>query len=352
MSGKKWCVLTLGLLLAALALIGGLTALIDPYFHYHAPLPGLAYELSDERQRYINDGISKHFDYDAMLTGTSMMENARSSTFDALFGVKSVKVPYEGSSLKETDLNLCRAIEANPKLGLVFRSLDYFIVIREKDEQLYPEELYPSYLYDDNLLNDTSYLFNKTVLLENTLPTLARTVRGESMSSFDQYSLMDKTLFGMDLPEKGFAPPTESNRAATQELLLQVEGNIRQNVLETVQENPQIEFYFVISPYSVLYWDRLRESGGVDEHLDVEQKVAELLVGQENVHIFSFYDCPEIIGALEHYMDECHYDEEILDIIFRCMAAEEHRLTEDNYIAAFSRARELFKYGDLAALVQ
>lgn len=352
MTGKKWVFLTLGLILGLLVLAGGLTALIDPYFHYHAPLPGLAYELSDERQRYINDGISKHFEYDAMLTGTSMMENSRSSTFDELFGVNSVKVPYEGSSLKETDQNLRRAIEANDELGLVFRSLDYFIIIREKDEQLYPEDLYPDYLYDEALLNDLNYLFNKTVLLENTLPTLARTLRGESMSSFDEYSLMDKTLFGMKLPENGFAPPAESKGGASEELLLQIEGNIRQNVLETVLANPDIEFYYVISPYSVLYWNRLRENGKVDEHLDAEQKAAELLVGVENVHIFSFYDCPEIIGALEHYMDECHYDEEILDIIFRYMAAGEHRLTEENYVETFERARELFKYGDLAAQVQ
>lgn len=352
MTGKKWCILTLGLCGALLALMGGLTALIDPYFHYHGPLPGLAYELSDERQRYINDGISKHFEYDAMLTGTSMMENSRSSTFDELFGVHSVKVPYEGSSLKETDQNLRRAIGANPELKLVFRSLDYFLIIREKDEQLYPEDLYPDYLYDENIFNDSSYLFNKTVLLENTLPTIGRTLRGEEMTDFDSYSLMDKSLFGMKEPEKGFAAPTDTKGGAEARLLQQVEGNIRQNVLETVQANPQIDFYYVISPYSVLYWDRLRADGKIDEHLDCEQKAAELLVGEENVHIFSFYDCPEIIGALDHYMDECHYDEEILDIIFRYMAAGEHRLTEENYMDSFDAARELFKNGDLAELVQ
>lgn len=352
MTGKKWCILSLILLAAALIFFGGITVLIDPYFHYHAPLGGLAYELSDERQRYINDGISKHFEYDAMLTGTSMMENSRSSTFDALFGVNSVKVPYEGSSLKETDQNLRRAIEANPQLDTVFRSLDYFIIIREKNEQLYPEELYPYYLYDNNPVNDTSYVFNKTVLLENTLPTVTRTLRGEEMTDFDDYSLMDETLFGISVPERGFSQPTESRGGASQGLLEQVEGNIRQNVLETVQANPQIEFYFVISPYSVLYWDRLRSGGSVDEHLDCEQKVAELLVGFENVHLFSFYDCPEIIGALEHYMDECHYDAQVLDSIFCYMAKGEHRLTGENYTDSFDRARALFKSGDLVALVQ
>ena len=51
-------------------------------------------------------------------------------------------------------------------------------------------------------------------------------------------------------------------------------------------------------------------------------------------------------------MDECHYNADVLDMIFEYMAKGEHRLTEDNYVEAFDRARKLFKEGDLAALIQ
>jgi len=350
MTAKKWFILTLALLLAALAVLGALTVIADPYFHYHAPVKGLAYELSDTRQRYINDGISKHFEYDALLTGTSMMENSRTSTFEELFGVTAVKVPYEGSSMKETDQNLRRAIAANPRLKMVFRSIDYFIIILEKDEQLYPEELYPNYLYDANPFNDVSYIFNKTVLLENTLPTLSRTLQGKKMTSFDDYSLMPAEQFGIEAP--AFAAPAPEGVYASAEQLEKTAGNILQNVRQTIQDNPQIDFYMVLSPYSVVYWNRMRAMGTVDDHLDVEQKAAELLVGLENVHLFSFYDCPEIIGNLDFYMDECHYNADVLDIIFEYMAKGEHRLTEENYVETFDRARELFKEGDLAALLQ
>lgn len=350
MTAKKWFIFTLALLLAALAVLGALTVIIDPYFHYHAPLKGLAYELSDTRQRYINDGISKHFEYDALLTGTSMMENSRTSTFEELFGVTAVKVPYEGSSMKETDQNLRRAIAANPRLKTVFRSIDYFIIILEKDEQLYPEELYPHYLYDANPFNDVSYVFNKTVLLENTLPTLSRTLQGKEMTSFDDYSLMPAEQFGIEDPS--FAAPGPESAYASAEQLEKTAGNILQNVRQTVQDNPQIDFYMVLSPYSVVYWNRMRAMGTVDEHLDVEQKAAELLVDLENLHLFSFYDCPEIIGNLDFYMDECHYNADVLDIIFEYMAKGEHRLTEENYVETFDRARKLFKEGDLAALLQ
>ena len=75
--------------------------LVDPFFHYHKPLEQLAYPIDSER--YQNDGISRNFTYDAVLTGTSMMENFKASRFDSLFGVASVKIPYAGGYYKEVD---------------------------------------------------------------------------------------------------------------------------------------------------------------------------------------------------------------------------------------------------------
>ena len=66
---KRWLGLTLGLTAAGLVFFGGLTAVVDPFFHFHKPLSGLAYPIDSER--YQNDGISRHFTYDAVITGTS-----------------------------------------------------------------------------------------------------------------------------------------------------------------------------------------------------------------------------------------------------------------------------------------
>ena len=69
-NSKVWSICCLVLALLLLLTIGGMTALIDPYFHYHAPLDQLEYPL--DNQRYQNDGIVKNFSYNAMITGTSM----------------------------------------------------------------------------------------------------------------------------------------------------------------------------------------------------------------------------------------------------------------------------------------
>ena len=72
----------------AILLLGaaGLVIWIDPFFHYHAPFDGISYVLEDER--YQNDGIARHFDYELLIIGTSMCENFRTSQAEELFGMK------------------------------------------------------------------------------------------------------------------------------------------------------------------------------------------------------------------------------------------------------------------------
>ena len=69
-NNKKWLVGFLVAFVAVMSLLGGVVAFIDPYFHYHAPLPFVRYELNNDR--YQNNGIVKHFEYDAIITGSSM----------------------------------------------------------------------------------------------------------------------------------------------------------------------------------------------------------------------------------------------------------------------------------------
>lgn len=69
-----------GFVIIVLSIIGGWVYKIDPYFHYRKPnVDGYFYTLYNERSQ--NNGISKHFDYDALITGTSMTENCTGQAF-------------------------------------------------------------------------------------------------------------------------------------------------------------------------------------------------------------------------------------------------------------------------------
>ena len=101
MSAKKWGKRVLGATGFVLLTIIMITVFIDPYFHYHKPIPAFYYELRQER--YCNNGILRQFDYDAFIVGTSMTENFKTSEYDKLFDVQSVKVPLQGATYKEVN---------------------------------------------------------------------------------------------------------------------------------------------------------------------------------------------------------------------------------------------------------
>ena len=112
MKAKRWIIGWFTIVIVLLIIIGRFVYHIDPYFHYHKPYTDkYFYNLNNERSQ--NDGICKYFDYDALITGTSMTENFKTSELDELFGVNSIKVPYFGGSYKEMNDNLKNALKHN-----------------------------------------------------------------------------------------------------------------------------------------------------------------------------------------------------------------------------------------------
>ena len=167
----RWLAFTMGAVLLLLAAFAGAVVYVDPFFHYHKPVPGLAYPIDSER--YQNDGISRHFEYDAVLTGTSMMENFKTSLFDRLFGARSIKIPFAGGYYKEVDQAVSRAVSYNPHIRMVCRGLDRSFLLQEADA-VNPAAPAPDYLWDDNLWNDVEYILNKEVIFGNLRAVSAR----------------------------------------------------------------------------------------------------------------------------------------------------------------------------------
>ena len=351
MSFKKWVVCFVSLFAAALVLLGSVTVVIDPFFHYHAPLPFLQYDIF--YQRYQNDGIAKHFDYDAVITGNSLCENFKSSELDALFGTHSIKVPFSGASSKELDLNDRAAIKANSDIRLIVMDIDCDNLISDKDMMSYDADDYPSFLYDNNPLNDVKYLFNKSIF-KTSLDTVSYTLAGNKTTSFDDYSFWDTPdqPYGRDIILATYSRPDASDEtlhmtAADAEL---VTGNITQNILETARANPQIEFYLFFPPFSVYYWDKQQRLGTLERQLEAQQLAVELMLECDNIHLFSFMDEFGLVTDFDRYKDYIHYDSRVNSWMLECMVSDEHRLTRDNYRDYFTRIYGFYTAYDYDAL--
>lgn len=333
-SVKSWLVAMFVLLIVLLSVAGGIVVYVDPYFHYHGPQSSLYYELNNERSQ--NDGIIKRFDYDGMIIGTSMAENFKTSDAEELFGGTFIKVPFAGGTYKEQNDNIANAIAANPDLKVVIRSLDYAYLMDEPDRLRDDLGEYPYYLYDNNPFNDVNYIFNKEILFDICIPMIEDAISGKpgGITSFDDYSnWMDEASFG---PEAVLGDRTEFAPAMSMEPLLDdmkenVKENITQNVTDLAKANPDVEFYYYLTPYSIAWWGSQNEDGIVRRWIQAEQYAIELMLECDNIHLYSFNNEFDMVTNLDNYRDECHHGDWINSQILAWMYAGTDELTKENY---------------------
>ncbi len=348
----RWLGVTLAVSFLILALIGAFVAVVDPFFHFHGPLEEFAYTIDNER--YQNDGISRHYDYDSVLTGTSMIENVKPSLLDELFGGTFIKIPYGGGFYKEVDESLRRAFDYNPEIKTVIREIDKDYLLYDKDDWN-PAAAVPDYLWDKNPFNDVKYIWNKDIILGYASSAVKDAMAGKQTMTLDEYMHWAPDMeWGREavLRNLAYVPPaedlpfTEEDRAALQE-------NIDQNILQTVKAHPDVTFYMFSPPYSIAYWNvEITGKGNLTRLLTGLRMLTDELLECDNVRFYGFDTQYDIICDLDNFMDDIHYSEEIGDWIMTCMADGEYLLTKENVDAYFEDLKCFYSDYDYASVYE
>lgn len=333
---KLWITAFLVMSLGALAAAAAVVVKVDPFFHYHKPRTDVYYyELFNERSQ--NNGITRNFDYDALITGSSVTENFKTSEMDAIFGTNSIKVSYFGAYYKEVNDNIQVALESNPNLKIVVRGLDMNYFILDKDDMHEEQGTFPTYLYDDNVLNDVNYVLNRDVIFNRVYPMLQENDEEgfiPGIASFDDYGFwMSGYTCGIHairpdgVPVKGAGEPVHLS-AEEQELLLE---NIRQNVTALPSQYPDVEFYYFFTPYSSVWWQSQWEEGTIYRQIEAEKLVIEEILQYDNVKLYSFNMLTDYTTDLNNYVDTVHYASWINTLMLRYMHDGKCLLTWENY---------------------
>jgi len=341
MKGKVWFGSAIAGTLLALGAFAGYIMVIDPFFHYHRPLENLAYTL--DNSRYQNDGIVKHFSYDILITGTSLVSNFKTSECDALFQGNSVKTPFHGGTFREVNDHLEQAIQSNPDLRMVIRCLAPGNFTQDKDYINY--EGIPYYLYDNIPWNDVDYVLNKSIFMLAD-DVLADTAAGEEMTSFDEYMNWQGLYeFGREAVLSTYTRPGQTTHEG---YLADVErektlANIRQNVTDVARENPDIVFYYYIPPFSICYWDvEVMRQGKLDWYMDLQSLVIEEILSCDNIRLYGYDDHVDLTCNLDNYQDQIHYSEAINTELLVWMWEDVGRLTKENYKAYLERLYDFY----------
>lgn len=352
MKNKTWLWIFAAVALGGLLLVSALVIWVDPYMHYHKPLTDtFYYTLSNQRSQ--NDGITKHFDYDALITGTSMTENFKTSEFDSVFDVQSIKVPYSGGTFKEINDDLVIALETHPEVSIIVRSLDRYKILEDKDAMRNDLGKYPTYLYDRNPLNDVEYVLNKdNIALVAWMLWSALCGEETGITSFDSYSnWMFYYTFGTDtvLSSDFTGEAAETESILTEEEKQTIRENVEQNVTVLAEDYPNTQFYYFLPPYSAVYWGEHSEQGTLKRQLELEQYAASLIVGCENIHLFA-WERFDLFDDLNNYKDSSHYGEWINSWMLTQMKNGTGRLTADNYEAYFQSMYDHYSTFDYSTL--
>ncbi len=360
MKAKHWLITFFILLFAALFCAAALVVYVDPFFHYHAPHTDKFFYTIDN-QRSANDGIAKHFDYDAIITGSSMTANFSTSELDALFGTNSVKLTAAGASFYEIDSTVRTAFEHNPALKYVFRSVDRNLLIYGSSERRDELGEFPDYLYDDNIFNDYKYVLNADVIFGRVMDMLLETREpgfAPGHTSFDEYSNTMKEYegtFGLENLRSLFLEPLGSigqPQHLSEEQRQTVAENVYQNLVATAEAHPEATFYYFLPPYSLGFWHDRIAWGDIYAQFEAEQIAIELMLQCDNIKLFDFTARHDIISDVNNYRDLLHYGDWINSFILKWMHEEQYMLTGDNYKDFLARQMEYYSSYDYSQLLE
>lgn len=357
MKTKNWligCFIIIILLSIAVINLG---YTIDPYFVYHKPLTD-KYYYSINNQRSQNPGIVKHFDYDAIISGSSMTVQFKTSEAERLFGYSFVKVPFFGGSFKEINDCISIGLENNDNIKLVIRGLDMNYFMDDKDTMRTDLGDYPTYLYDNNPLNDIKYLLNKDVQFGISYNMISDSRKPNSpigITDFDDYTSppggeqygKNAILSSIDI---NLASEQEDFSVLSDEEKRTIIDNITQNVTAIADKYPEVSFYYFFPPYSLAYWMEQNNNGSLYKQLEAEKIVIDLIIQHKNIKLFSFNTKTDITSNLNNYYDSTHYGPWVNSLILKWLKEGSNEITIENLQNYLALEQEIITNYNYSAL--
>ena len=346
---KKYIITFISIFIVFMALSIGTVAYIDPFFHYHKPVSSLYYRLSDSRHQ--NDGVARQFEYDAIITGTSLVETIKPSIFNEEFGTNAIKIPYPGATFYETARTIRTSYATGHDLKLVFRSFDMNHLVEEAYAGRTDLGVYPEYLYNDTIRDDYKYLCNIDVLHDYCIPMILDRIKGKEggVTSFDDYMYTERTSGDVlaDISHFGFSDETIE---FTSEDKRKVNENVEENIISLAKEHPETTFIYFIPPYSVAWWNGYAVRGEYDYITTAMQYAVEMMLEVDNIKVYMLANEFDITTDLSNYEDAIHYVNDINFQIMDKIKAGDNLLTKGNYEQQFAAMYDYYRNYDYGIL--
>jgi len=323
--GRRFLAGVLGIALALGAAVCALNAWVDPFQHYRVP-ERFAPRFYGAWQRYENPGIAKHYRYDRIVTGSSLMENILPTNVDRILGGRTVNLSESAQTAYDAGELLGVALAArHPKQ--IIMNLDYNAFSGAPDRSGF-NEAFPGYLYDDSPWNDLPYLLGVGTTRKSLEILLGLKWSRFSSDPGRMWYWAEGYQFFAAKAVQGLDPRNLNERFRQPPRTLEgMRLSFERNIAPLIERYPGTRFTFVYAPYSILVWLDFRQRGQLDVTLAFREWLFERTRRYANVELFDFQAEPAIVEDLDYFTDIYHYSPRISEAMIRSIAAGRYRLT-------------------------
>jgi hypothetical protein len=315
-------------LLAALALAAGVAAFnyaVDPFQQYRKPtrFPARFYPAW---QRWENPGLARHYDYDRVITGSSLMENLLPAEVDAVLGGRSINLSISAQTAFDAG-QLLRVALATGKPRHVLMNLDYNAFSGAPDRSGFAEP-FPAFLYDDVRWNDVPYLLGISTTKKSLETVLGLRWTRANTDPARMWYWADGYQFFAAKAVQGLDPGNLNARFRQPQRTLEgMQASFEANLAPLIEQYRDTRFTFVLAPYAILVWMDFEQRGQLEVTLAFREWLQRRTERYPNVEIFDFQAEPSIVMDLDHFTDIYHFSPRASRGMIEAMAQGRYRLT-------------------------
>ena len=300
----------------------------DPFVYYHKEGIYPRTFVKNFNMRIQMPGLIKHLEYETLFVGTSMVHNFKEETINEKLKTTSLNASISGSSAAE-QRKVVELATASKDIERIYWEINYDSLAGEPDRM---DASFPEYLYDRNIINDLPYLLSYDSFKRIDYQIENQDSVNMKSNPYSFYKFGDKkdplTIEQMKKETEGLSAPMVQSH--TLEVYLE---SFRENILNTVKKNPDIQFTFFYSPYPITRHMVIQEHAPEINRARLEAKleIFKELEKMKNVAVYDFQDQKEITFNVANYMDRSHFFSYINDWMLAEMSKNQPIRTEQEY---------------------
>lgn len=338
-------------LLISSAFIMSINYIIDPMQQYRIS-SFYPIDFTIKKQRYLNAGLAKNYDYDSIVLGTSHIANFSIPEIqNTLDFKKPIKLCIFGGSAREQSVTLQTAIKNNKNLKNIIWGLDISSFKGKTTRVNYGKRSFPMYLYDQNILNDYRYLFSFETLKKSSnalwYPYISQ--KKPKFNYNRMYEWKNEKKFTLNNVLKSWKKAKKNYHKRDKKKFTTIENfksSFNFNFLNIIKNNPQINFKIFLPPYSILKF-KVLDNDLFDDRIKFKKYIFNSIGYLPNVKIYDFQMERNITHNLYNYKDLSHYHQKINTWMIKQIKENNYLLTKENINESIENLREQIKNYDL-----